>query len=140
MSPLKTEIIALSNYADFSKDGKLSINGIFDEIYAHKFPSSFVRGFLAFTITGGEPNKDYTIGVKIQNLENGKEILEKKVNIPAGDKGKGNFVAEMVGLPLPSPGRYLISLTYRGEEIGSTLFNVSTPPQGGGKRNKETIN
>lgn len=119
----KAEILALSNYADFSKDGKLSINGIFDEIYSPKFPSQFVRGFLVFTIARLESNKEHTVKVTIKSPKN-ENILEKDVILKVGTNGKGNFIAELVGLPLPSQGLYNINLQEKGKDIGSTAFTV----------------
>ena len=40
MDKLRTEIITLANYADTSKDGKLSISGVFDEIFVDKLSFS----------------------------------------------------------------------------------------------------
>jgi len=117
------ELIALSNYADFSKDGKLSINGIFDEIYAKKFPTKFLRGYLVFTISGVEPFQGLTLSTTIKNPQ-GKSVIEKSIEIKAGVRGKGNFIAELVGMPLDMAGEYRVSVNYRGSNIGGTTFQV----------------
>ncbi|MBI3984400.1 MAG: hypothetical protein HY344_00445 [Candidatus Levybacteria bacterium] len=128
MKNLKTEILALANYADFSKDGKLSIIGIFDRIFTKETPSSFIRGFLVFSISGGENNSKHLITVIIKD-SSGKIILEKKVEIVMGSSGKGNFIAELVGLPLPVFGEYKVILKTLEKEIGNINFFVTLPDQ-----------
>lgn len=123
MGKLRVDIIALANYADYSKDGKLSINGIFDEIYAEKYPSSFVRGFLVLTISG-EPNSQSVLKVVCQSPRN-KTVLEKDISMPFGSNGKGNFIVELLALPLPEAGEYTIFIKDKTTEIAFTKFNVS---------------
>ena len=138
MDSPKVEILCLANYSDFSKDGKLSINGIFDEIYTEKVPSSFLRGFLIFTVSGISSSKEEKIKVIIKD-PSGKTTLDKDVGIVAGNQGKGNFIAELVGMPLPTEGKYLISLNHGGKEIGGTIFTVkgvNTNGRGSGNSKK----
>ena len=54
MKQLKTEIIALCDYALVDKQGKVGILGIFDEFRVEKFPAGFVDKFLVVTIYGNE--------------------------------------------------------------------------------------
>lgn len=123
MRQKRLEIIALCNYADYSKDGKFNIVGIFDEIYSPKFPSSLVRGFLALTITGFEPRENAVFTVVITSPDK-KKILRKEFTVITGENGKGNFALELVGFPLPISGDYEVSVLHLNKELGSTLFKA----------------
>jgi hypothetical protein len=124
MNNLKVEVFVLSNYADISRDGKLSINGIFDEIFAHQLPGQFLRGFLVFTISGAESNSQIPVNIEITDAT-GREILKKEATVAVGTKGKGNFIAELVGLPLPVSGEYEVSLVSKQKTIGKITFFVT---------------
>lgn len=134
MRNLTTEIIALSNYADFSRDGKLSIIGVFDRIFTDQVPSSFLRGFLVFSIAGAEKESKFKVLITIKD-SNDKDVLSKEIELSTGPTGKGNFIAELVGFPLPTFGEYSISLESSGGEIGKTNFYV-TKPENGRKKEK----
>ncbi len=133
MEKLSLEIIALSNYADFSKDGKLSIMGIFDEIYSEKFPSTFLRSFLAFTVKGTEPDSLMSLEVEILSPKQ-IAILKKHVNFKVGPNGKGNFVIQIINLELPEEGRYKILVKNGKDILGSTELNVGLEQNGHSKK------
>lgn len=136
---MKIEIIALANYAEYSKDGKLSIDGIFDEIYAQAFPSSFVRGFLVFTISGGNPSTEKNLVVEVVGPDK-KNILSQNVKVPFGLKGKGNYILELLSMPLPKDGDYEVSIKDGEEVIGRTKFAVTGVRQDEKGRARPTIN
>lgn len=123
MAKLHLEILALANYADFSKDGKLSIVGIFDQLYSPKLPTSLLKGFIAFTVAGAEVDKDISLNVEILDPKN-KSVASNPVNLRTGSNGKANFTIELVGMPLPSNGIYTIVVNYGKNELGSTSFEV----------------
>jgi|SRR3989344_7073328 len=131
MDKLRTEIITLANYADTSKDGKLSISGVFDEIFVDKFPAQFARGFLVFTVSGGEPNSQHELKVQIVGPK-GESIINKEFSVTTGRKGKGNFIIQLVGMPLPSKGDYKISVSLGKRIIGETMLYI-TPSNSNGK-------
>ncbi len=65
MKQLKTEIIALCDYANVSREGKLNINGIFDELRVQKFPGGIARAFFVATVSG-TPSPPYKLTLKIE--------------------------------------------------------------------------
>lgn len=138
MSKLRLEILAIANYADFSKDGKLNIVGIFDEIYSDKVPGSFVRAFLALTVSGGEPNTQLSLTVSI--LSPSKTVVENEISLRTGLNGKGNFTVELVGLPLPESGTYTILVKSGGKTLGQTNFIVFIGSNGKGSRGGKPAN
>ena len=89
---LKTEIIALCDYALVDKQGKISIIGIFDEFRAEKFPSGFMDKFLVATING-EPNTPYTLYIQLKRENMEKNLLKPTiVNINMSSNGKHNLI------------------------------------------------
>ena len=68
---LHTEIITLCDYALISREGKLSINGIFDELRVQKFPGGIARAFFVATLRG-KPDTSYQLKI---STENGKKVL-----------------------------------------------------------------
>lgn len=141
MADLHLEVLALCNYADYSKDGKLSISGIFDEIFAQTFPAQFLRGFLVFTLAGAKPNEEYELMVTITS-PSGEKVLEKEAKITAGRNGKGNFIAELITLPLPVSGEYKVSVSYKKDfSTETSLFVTATGGnKSGTKSTDKTIN
>jgi uncharacterized protein YfaP (DUF2135 family) len=136
MKNIRLEILALCNYASFSKDGKLNINGIFDEIYANKFPSSLLRAFLVLTLSDIKPGKTTHLDIDISDPQ-GKSTFNNKIVLKAGRNGKGNFNAELIGMPLPKKGVYKISVKHKGNELGFTKFTVG-PSKANGQTKKRT--
>ncbi len=123
---LHTEIIALCDYASISREGKLSINGIFDEIRVQKFPGGLARAFLVATISG-TPDTAYKLNLKIETKNNknvnpslGNTILETVT----GPNGRNNLVIELNGLPFEEEGDYVFKLYEGNHEVGSTLLKV----------------
>jgi hypothetical protein len=124
MKQLKTEIIALCDYASVSREGKLSMNGIFDELRIQKFPGGIARAFLVATISG-EPNTQNNVILKVESKNGGKSPL-KDLNLDAitSPNGKSNLIIELVNLGFEKEGDYYFKIYSGGREVGSTLLKV----------------
>jgi hypothetical protein len=124
MKQLKTEIIALCDYALVDQLGKVSIMGIFDELRVEKFPGGFIDKFLVATIYG-EPSKPYTLIVKLEKEGNGKNLLNPTiVNITTSPNGKSNVIVRLANVGFEKEGDYRF-LIYNGiEKVGETLLKV----------------
>jgi hypothetical protein len=126
MKKLKTEVIALCDYASVSREGKLSIDGIFDELRIQKFPGGMPRAFLVATING-EPNTQYSLTLKVESKNGGKSPL-KDLNLSAmtSPNGKNNLVIELINLGFEKEGDYYFKIysAKQNEEVGSTLLRV----------------
>jgi hypothetical protein len=136
MNQLKTEIIALCDYANVSREGKLSINGIFDELRIQKFPGGIARAFLVATVNGAS-NTRYTLTLKVEKENGGKTPLKDlNLNAMTSPNGKSNLLIELVNLGFEKEGDYLFKIYNEGKEIGSTLLKVFQQP---GKYNIKDI-
>lgn len=124
MKNLRTEIIALCDYASISREGKLSINGIFDEMRIGKFPGGISRAFLVATING-TPNTSYKLDLKVESENAGKSPLKDLVlNAMTSPNGKNNLVIELVNLGFEKEGDYQFKIYNGDQEVGSTMLKV----------------
>ena len=131
---IQLELLAACDYAIVSKENKLRILGIFDQIFVEKTPSQHPKMFIVGTLKG-EPNYNYTVNLKIEG-PSGKEILptqELKNNF--GPNGTSNIIAELGNLPVSDIGVYKISLSADGKLLGTRELKVFTAA--GGVHGKE---
>lgn len=121
---LHTEIIALCDYANISREGKLSINGIFDELRVQNFPGGIARAFLVATING-TPNTQYKLSLKVES-KNGRKVPLNNLalNTVTGPNGKNNLLVELINLGFEQEGEYEFKIQNENKEIGSTLLKV----------------
>lgn len=118
---LHTEIITLCDYALISREGKLSINGIFDELRVQQFPGGIARAFFVATLHG-KPDVAYKLKI---NTENGKKIVNTlNIDTHTSLNGKNNIILELVNMGFEKEGEYRFVIYHKDEEIGSTLLKV----------------
>jgi len=99
---LYTEIITLCDYASLSREGKLSINGIFDELRVQKFPGGIARAFFVATLRG-KPDTSYKLKI---NTEHGRKVINSlDIEIHTSMNGKNNIILELVNLGFEKEGR-----------------------------------
>jgi len=123
---LHTEIIALCDYATVSREGKLSINGIFDELRVQKFPGGIARAFLVATLRG-KPDTAYTLKLRVE--QNGKAKAEMDLEIRTSPNGKNNIITELVNVGFEEEGECRFLIMNGMEEIGATNLKVMSVEQ-----------
>ncbi len=121
---LKTEIIALCDYASVSREGKLNINGIFDELRVQKFPGGIARAFFVATVSG-TPSTSYKLALKIEPSK-GFTGQQNSFGLDAftAPNGKNNLIVELAGLGFKEEGDYRFILSERKREVGSVSLKV----------------
>ncbi|MGI8419133.1 MAG: DUF6941 family protein [Candidatus Levyibacteriota bacterium] len=118
---LHTEIITLCDYALISREGKLSISGIFDELRVQKFPGGMARAFFVATLRG-EVDKSYKLKI---TTEIGKNVINTlNIDTHTSLNGKNNIILELVNLGFEKEGEYKFVIYHNNEEVGSTLLKV----------------
>jgi len=123
---LHTEIITLCDYALISREGKLSINGIFDELRVGKFPGGIARAFFVATLRG-RPDEAYTLRI---NTESGKKALNSlNLDVRTSLNGKNNIILELVNLGFEKEGEYKFVIYHGNDEVGSTQLKVMSAEQ-----------
>ncbi len=124
MKQLKTDLIVLCDYALISQEGKLSINGIFDELRVQKFPGGFIDKYLVATIHG-EPNTPYKLDVKLEKKNTEKNLLNPTSISPVTSaNGKNNLVIRLANVGFEKEGEYRFVIYDGKNEVGSTLLRV----------------
>ena len=118
---LYTEIIALCDYATISREGKLSINGIFDEIRIKEFPGGIARAFLVATVHG-KPSTTYKLKIAIMHKDKAEGSLDLEVQ--TSPNGKSNIITEFVNLAFKKEGDYSFVITDGDTMVGQTNLKV----------------
>ena len=121
---LRTEIIALCDYALVSNDNKLSIMGIFDELRSENFPVGFLDKYLVATING-DPDTEYKLTVELEKDNNRKNLLRPIiVNATTSPNGKNNLIIRLTNVGFKDDGNYFFKIYNGNTEIGSTRLKV----------------
>ena len=123
---LHTEIITLCDYALISREGKLSINGIFDELRVQKFPGGIARAFFVATLRG---KADTAYQLKINTESKGKVINSLNLDIRTSLNGKNNIILELVNMGFEKEGEYKFVIYHNDDEVGSTQLKVMSAEQ-----------
>lgn len=118
---LRVNLITLSDYASISREGKLSINGIFDKLNVTKFPTTLVRAYFVATISG-DSLTEYKLDLNFK--KGSKNIATFNLASMTGENGRNNMVVELVGLPIQEEGEYKFTLTHGKKELGSTTLEA----------------
>src|SRR5882672_7141770 len=123
---LYTEIITLCDYASLSREGKLSINGIFDELRVQKFPGGIARAFFVATLRG-KPDTSYKLKI---NTENGSKVINSlNIDTHTSLNGKNNIILELVNLGFEKEGEYKFVIYHDKDEVGSVELKVMSADQ-----------
>lgn len=124
MKQLKTEIIALCDYASVDQTGKLSIMGIFDELRVDKFPGGFIDKFLVATVKG-DLETSHSLSIKLMAKNSEKNLLNMTImNITTSHSGKSNLIVRLANVGFEKEGEYRFSIFDGTQEVGSTLLKV----------------
>ncbi|MGH9857320.1 MAG: DUF6941 family protein [Acidobacteriota bacterium] len=118
---LHTEIITLCDYALISREGKLSINGIFDELRVKKFPGGIARAFFVATLRG-KPDTSYQLQMKVE--QSGQVKATMNLEIHTSPNGKNNIVTELVNLGFEQAGDCKFAIYHGEDEVGATQLKV----------------
>lgn len=124
MSDLKLELLTLCDHALTSKQGKLSIIGIFDRMFVRKTPSTFARFFVVAVLIG-KPDSEHKILLSIKDPQEN-EVLPKtkEIAIKLGNQGRSNIITDIVNMPLSITGEYTVSLSEKGKKLGEKKFGA----------------
>ena len=127
MKELKTHLITLCDYAVIAQDGKLSINGIFEELRSAKFPAGLARAFFVTTVEGS-PSSTYSLQVKVESdnksVKTDGILKPMDFNIQTGPNGKSNIVLELVNVGFPQEGEYLFKVYSQNKHLSTATLKV----------------
>ena len=119
---LQTELMVLCDYASVSREGKLSINGIFEELRSAHDPI-VINGFLVATVSG-TPNSTYKVSLKAETGVKSENVLPPmEMNFTTGPNGRHNMLIQ-IHAPLPHTGNYKFKIYSDGKQVGVRELNV----------------
>lgn len=131
---MELKLAVLADFASITREGKLNILGIFDEINPGALPVTLPIFYVVVSYSAGatEFDTDKTLGIALQT-EDGSILLrlEQTAHVarPArpGTRTKVNQLHALVGLPFEAAGSYEFVLSVDGRPEGSIPLRVNTP-------------
>jgi len=121
-SDLEISLFVVCDQAIISKENKLSIIGIFDQIYSDKFPFNYPK-MSVVGVMAGKPNTEKVVKLEIKDPSN-KTVFSSDFKITLGENGKSNFISEFSNLPAALDGVYTIGLFVGDKKLGQTTFHI----------------
>ncbi|MBI3732047.1 MAG: hypothetical protein HY259_01120 [Chloroflexi bacterium] len=131
---MELTLALLADYANISREGKLNIMGIFEQIHAHNFPAVHAQMQLVIRCEATAFDAG-THPVRVTFIdEDARELfaISGAVTIPesrAGENLTTNQIFVLNGVILPHPGTYEFVITVADEEIGRTPLRVVSLPR-----------
>jgi len=100
------------------KDKKLSIEGVFDAIYAPSFPATHKTMYIVshFEIDPGSYNEKFVI-----TRPDGTKFTSQEFPFEA-EKSRHQFIQQLNNLALTKEGKYTVEIYINNELIGSNYF------------------
>ena len=131
---MEVKLAVLADHASISREGKLNIMGIFDEINPPSLP--FALPILYVVVSYGtratEFETDKTLEIALQTQDG--EILvrlQQEVHVPRpsrpGARGTVNQVHALAGLPFQEAGDYQFVISVDGQPLGDISLRMNAP-------------
>lgn len=129
---MRVSFAHICDYASVSREGKLSVNGIFSFIGAQTFPVQHPLLYLVFELdlSSSELNAEYECKVKLQGPD-GPEIFSATLKFRVGgsarpgERPKVPQIIPIGGLILPGPGMHQFSIWVNGAHKFDVPFVVT---------------
>ena len=121
---ITTELLTLCDFALTSREGKLSVLGLFDRFFVSEVPSKYARFFLV-AIISGTPNSEHSVNLKVTTPSSNDLLPLKPVKLTFGPNGKANLITDLANITLPEIGEYKISLSSDSKSLAERSFFVT---------------
>lgn len=119
---LQLELFTVCDFASVTREGKVNILGIFDEVRNVR-PPIVVNGFLVATLTGS-PHSSYSVVFKVESGEKSQNAIPPRdLNFTTGESGTHNILMQ-TQLELPHHGDYRFKIYWNEKELGSKRIKV----------------
>ncbi|MBU4305370.1 MAG: hypothetical protein KJ893_07100 [Candidatus Omnitrophica bacterium] len=125
----KLKFSFLCDYASVSRDGKLSMNGIFENINSRVFPTRHPLMFVVANISGLNNKDKFTCELANKDAADKKlAVISQEVTVdPRRNFG---FIGQFVNIAYEAPGEYVIRFFIDNKELGAHYFQVRSMAQG----------
>jgi len=130
MSKLKSELLLMADFALTSREGKLSIIGIFDRIFVHQTPAKYPRFFIVSSLSG-EENSKHQVELNLESPDGKKILPAKTMEVTLAANGRANIITDIANVAFDQIGEYHLQVYADDKSIASTPFFVTkvNPPQ-----------
>lgn len=135
---MELALALLADFANKSADGKLNILGIFNRIWAQRFPASHpeMKLVLRFSVHPAEAGETKKFKIQLRTDDGhvkmeleGEMKLGRPPQVTPGEMGTVDHILGINGLPVEAPGRYEFVILVNGEVKGSAPFTASLRQQ-----------
>lgn len=112
---LKVKYLHLCDYAFLTAGHKVSLIGIFDHMWAVKFPFT-AQPFHIVGVLENEANVETELKIEILD-PSGKKVFESGGPVKTGPRGTLNFMLGIGNLKFEKPGTHIVRLLEKGKEL-----------------------
>lgn len=130
---MKVDLAVLCDYALIDQYGKLSVMGIFEHIWVHRFPVVHPRLHLVIRLKGRRTELgEHSVHIGLTD-EEGKEIINGDGRVTFAEPPAGIVEVEagtvlVFDVPLEHAGPYRFDITIDGEHAASLPLTVGLAP------------
>lgn len=124
-------LAVLADAANVSREGKLNIFGIFNRLWAVKFPARHPQAQLVivFEADAAEAEQKKSVTVSLIDSDGNKILgIEGEFTLPKAKPGQPiriNHILPLPGIPFPKPGDYVFTIMVNGETKARVPFGVA---------------
>jgi len=125
MNPRKLTLnqFVVCDYAMISKENKLSLVGIFNQVFVRQLPTTYSKIFVV-GIVSGKASEVYEVTLKLNEPTGNNIIPEQKLKVTIGINGETNIIAELNNLRFEVAGKYEVELLLQDKTLGKREFGV----------------
>jgi len=113
----------LCDYASVSREGKLSMNGIFENINVRQLPTPHPLMFIVANISGVNDKDKFTCEL-IQDDKGQKQIATISQEVKVDPRRNFGFIGQFVNVRYEAIGDYTIKFYIDNKEIGSHSYKI----------------
>jgi hypothetical protein len=131
------KLAVLADFASMTREGKLNILGIFDEINTPKLPAQLPIFYVVVSYEAGPAEFDSEKSAQIAVTDADGNVmvrLEQKIVVlrasRPGTRSTMNQISGIVGLPFPKAGDYQFAILIDGREEKTIRLRVNQPKEG----------
>ena len=125
MNPRKLTLnqFVVRDYAMISKENKLSLVGIFNQVFVRQLPTTYSKIFVV-GIVSGKASEVYEVTLKLNEPTGNNIIPEQKLKVTIGANVETNIIAELNILRFEVAGKYEVELLLQDKTLGKREFSV----------------
>ena len=113
----------LCDYAYVSREGKLGMNGIFENINARKFPVHHPLMFVVANISGVNNKDKFTCELTFETRPS-KSLAVIISEVSVDPEKNFGFIGQFINVKYDYPGNYIIKFYIDNKEIGRKMFQL----------------